>query len=142
MPRDRTDVVRRSLFGAGTPPSGNQDGKPGERRTKARPNRNTASRGAERSQNRSPIRETPAVSPAPTRGRSVERTAVTVPTELLMRVKDAVAVLNGWPHQYTMARFVEEAFTAHLERLKVDLNGGREFPETNRKIRTGRPPGS
>jgi len=25
---------------------------------------------------------------------------------------------------------------------KVDLNGGREFPETNRKIRTGRPPGT
>ena len=72
----------------------------------------------------------------------MERTAVTVPTDLLMRVKDAVAVLNGWPQQYTMARFVEEAFTAHLERLKVDLNGGREFPETNRKIRTGRPPGS
>jgi len=32
-------------------------------------------------------------------------------------------VLNGWPHQYTMARFVEEAFTAQLERLKVELNG-------------------
>ena len=141
MPRDRTDVVRRSLFGAGTPPSGNQDGEPGERRTNPRPNRNTASRGAERSQNRSPIRETAAVSP-PTRGRSVERTAVTVPTDLLMRVKDAVAVLNGWPHQYTMARFVEEAFTVQLERLKAELNGGREFPETNRKIRTGRPPGT
>ena len=142
MPRDRTDVVRRSLFGAGTPPSGNQDGEPGERRTNAKPNRNTASRGAERSQNRSPIRETAAVSPPSTRGRSVERTAVTVPTDLLMRVKDAVAVLNGWPHQYTMARFVEEAFTVQLERLKAELNGGREFPETNRKIRTGRPPGT
>src|SRR5713226_3532860 len=142
MPRDRTDVVRRSLFGAGTPPSGNQDGEPGERRTNARPNRNIASRGAERSKNRSPIRETAAVSPAPTRGRSVERTAVTVPTDLLMRVKDAVAVLNGWPHQYTMARFVEEAFSTELERLKVDYNGGRDFPETNRKIRTGRPPGT
>ena len=65
MPRDRTDVVRRSLFGAGTPPSGNQDGEPGERRTNAKPNRNTASRGAERSQNRSAIRETAAVSPPP-----------------------------------------------------------------------------
>src|SRR5260370_33446667 len=118
MPRDRTDVVRRSLFGAGTPPSGNQDGEPGERRTNARPNRNTASRGAERSQNRSPIRETAAVSPAPTRGRSVERTAVTVPADLLMRVKDAVAVLNGWPDEYTMGRVLEEALAGHDERLK------------------------
>lgn len=41
-----------------------------------------------------------------------------------------------------MARFVEEAFTVQLERLKAELNGGREFPETNRKIRTGRPPGT
>ena len=142
MPRENADLVRRSLFGAGAPASGNQDREPGEPRTKARPNRNAASRGAERSQNRSPIRETAAVSPAPTRGRPVERTAVTVPTDLLMRVKDAVAVLNGWPHQYTMARFVEEAFTVQLERLKAELNGGREFPETNRKIRTGRPPGT
>ncbi len=95
MPRDRTDVVRRSLFGAGTPPSGNQDGEPGERRTNAKPNRNTESRGAERSQNRSPIRETAAVSPPPTRGRSVERTAVTVPTDLLMRVHDGALRRRG-----------------------------------------------
>jgi hypothetical protein len=59
-----------------------------------------------------------------------------------MKVKDAVAVFNGWPHQYTMARFVEEAFTAQLERLKNEHNRGREFPVTNRKIRTGRPPGT
>lgn len=67
---------------------------------------------------------------------------MTVPSDLLLRVKDTVAVLNGWPHQYTIARFVEEAFAAHLERLKADHNGGREFPVTNRKIRTGRPPGT
>src|ERR1051326_1286121 len=30
-------------------------------------------------------------------------------------------------HQNTMARFVEEAFTAQLERLKAELNGGREL---------------
>lgn len=54
--------------------------------------------------------------------------AITVPTDPLLRVKDAVAVLNGWPHQYTMARFVEEAFTAHLDRLKVEHNGGVSSP--------------
>jgi len=74
--------------------------------------------------------------------RPVERTAITVPTDLLMRAKDAVAVLSGWPHQYTMARSVEEAFAAHLDRLKVDHNGNREFPVTNRDIRTCRPPGN
>ena len=57
-----------------------------------------------------------------------------------MRVKDAVAVLNGWPQQYTMARFVEEAFTAQLERLKREHNGGRESPSrTERFGRDGRP---
>src|SRR5439155_3657395 len=84
----------------------------------------------------------PLVEAAQVTGRQpVQRTAITVPTQLLLRVKDAVAVLNGWPHQYTMARFVEEAFTAQLERRKAELNGGREFPET-KKIRTGRPPGT
>ena len=36
----------------------------------------------------------------------------------------------------------EKSNPAVLEHLKAELNGGREFPETNRKIRTGRPPGT
>jgi hypothetical protein len=42
-----------------------------------------------------------------------------------------------------VARFVKEAFafTAHLDKLKARHNGGRDFPVTNRKLRTGRPPG-
>jgi hypothetical protein len=148
MPRGGTDVVRRSLFGAGTPtPGAGQPDTGEERRRKAKPNQNGGSSKRPstadgQSQHRSPNGDAAPAWPTAIRRRSVERTAVTVPTDLLMRVKDAVAVLNGWPHQYTMARFVEEAFTAQLERLKVELNGGREFPETNRKIRTGRPPGT
>jgi hypothetical protein len=143
MPREKTDVVRRSLFGARTLTLGAGEPEVGEkRRPNAKPNQNRSSgkRAAATGQSRN--REAAPVSPTPIGRRSVERTAVTVPTDLLMRVKDAVAVLNGWPHQYTMARFVEEAFTAQLEHLKAELNGGREFPETNRKIRTGRPPGT
>src|SRR6266545_390606 len=138
MPREKADVVRRSLFGTGTLTPARKPAAGEERRPKANPNQNRASTTARQSRNR----EAAPVSPKPIGRRSVERTAVSVPTDLLMRVKDAVAVLNGWPHQYTMARFVEEAFTAHLERLIAELNGGREFPETNRKIRTGRPPGT
>jgi len=148
MPREGTDVVRRSLFGAGTLTPGGEEPEAGEdRRLKAKPKQNRASTNrasaaAGQPQNRSRHGEASPVAPMPIGRRSVERTAVTVPTDLLMRVKDAVAVLNGWPHQYTMARFVEEAFTVQLERLKAELNGGREFPETNRRIRTGRPPGT
>jgi hypothetical protein len=140
MSARKPDLVRRSLFGQGGVVAAHEqpdsEGETPQTRSSARaarPRRTSAQ----------PALEHPASveSTSSTRRRAVERTAVSVPSELLMRVKDAVAVLNGWPHQYTMARFVEEAFAAQLERLKVEINGGREFPETNRKIRTGRPPG-
>lgn len=140
MPVRKTDLVRRSLFGAGVAEHGSEqpESPRAPRPKRARQHTSVDPRPA-RTGNQQPIEEAP---PETNGRRQVERTAVTVPTDLLMRVKDAVAVLNGWPHQYTMARFVEEAFSAQLERMKVDHNGGREFPVTNRKIRTGRPPGS
>src|SRR5207245_634669 len=137
MANRKTDVVRRSLFGAGDADQPEAARPPSRRRSGQQPR---SSKDAVAPALRQVLDDAPAGTSESRR--QVERTAVTVPSELLMRVKDAVAVLNGWPHQYTMARFVEEAFTAHLERLKVDLNGGLEFPETNRKIRTGRPPGT
>ena len=136
----KTDVVRRSLFGSAVAGHAAEEAEqvdpaPTRPRQRAARSRQSAGRGG----GSGPVVEP---SPAARQGRRpVERTAVTVPTDLLLQVKDAVAVLNGWPHQYTMARFVEEAFSAHLERLKAEYNGGRAFPETNRKIRTGRPPG-
>jgi hypothetical protein len=133
----KSDLVRRSLFGSGEADQAASSNSTGARRSR---------RGAEEATS-APRSRKPGVQPEPesvpaSDRRKVERTAVTVPTDLLLRVKDAVAVLNGWPYQYTMARFVEEAFAAHLEQLKAKHNGGREFPITNRKIRTGRPPGS
>ena len=140
MSARKPDLVRRSLFGQGgvvaAPDLETEDVLP-QRQSAA-----STARSRRTSRGPGPARPTEGATALPAPRRAVERTAVTVPSELLVRVKDAVAVLNGWPHQYTMARFVEEAFAAQLERLKVELNGGREFPETNRKIRTGRPPGS
>ena len=137
MANRKTDIVRRSLFGAGDADQFEATRDAGQ----IRPSRK--SRGSKNPVAASPRQAVDQRQPGTTETRrQVERTAVTVPSELLMRVKDAVAVLNGWPHQYTMARFVEEAFTAQLERLKREHNGGREFPITNRKIRTGRPPGT
>ncbi len=133
----KSDVVRRSLFGAVDLDEGESARRPGRSRSARQ------SRGAN---DAAPAAAREIVGPdkagAKEPRRQVERTAVTVPSDLLMRVKDGVAVLNGWPRQYTMARFVEEAFAAHLDRLKTEHNGGRDFPVTNRKIRTGRPPGS
>jgi len=130
----KSDVVRRSLFGSDAVDTAGDDLREQRDSGKRSRDRNNVARAVEA--------EHMDVHAETASRRSVERTAITVPTDLLMRVKDAVAVLNGWPHQYTMARFVEEAFTAQLDRLKTDHNGGREFPVTNRKIRTGRPPGS
>ena len=137
MATRKTDVVRRSLFGAGEMDQPEAAPAPSRKRSTRRSRSSTDGVPAPR---RQVIEEDKASGSEPRR--QLERTAVTVPSELLMRVKDAVAVLNGWPQQYTMARFVEEAFTAQLERLKREHNGGREFPITNRKIRTGRPPGT
>jgi len=140
MAGKKSDIVRRSLFGTTqSPPDDKQSDFSDVRQTRTTRQRNVSTR-----RNLPPIVEAaPEVGlVAPAGRRAVERTAVTVPTNLLMQIKDAVAVLNGWPQQYTMARFVEEAFAAQLERLKVEHNGGRDFPITNRKIRTGRPPGT
>ena len=137
MATRKTDVVRRSLFGAGDVDQPEATPAPSRKRS-GRQSRGPTDRVA---LPRRQVIEDEKASGSEHR-RQVERTAITVPTELLMRVKDAVAVLNGWPQQYTMARFVEEAFTAQLERLKREHNSGREFPITNRKIRTGRPPGT
>ncbi len=137
MPSRKTDVVRRSLFGSGGIDQPAAASAPSRKRS-ARESRGTKNPVAATPPEVVDRQSTGAGQPR----REVERTAVTVPSDLLMRVKDAVAVLNGWPHQYTMARFVEEAFATQLERLKREHNGGREFPVTNRKIRTGRPPGT
>jgi hypothetical protein len=137
MATRKTDVVRRSLFGAGDVDRPESTPAPSRKRSTRQSREPTDRVRTPRSQ---VIEDEKASGSEPRR--QVERTAITVPSELLMRVKDAVAVLNGWPQQYTMARFVEEAFTAQLERLKREHNGGREFPITNRKIRTGRPPGT
>jgi hypothetical protein len=142
MPRNKPDLVRRSLFGSGgAPPASEEPDKAPDAIPQGRPAQRTARpRRAVVPQAPPPV---PEVAPtSSSHRRPVERTAVTVPSDLLLQVKDAVAVLNGWPHQYTMARFVEEAFSAQLDRMKAEHNGGRDFPETNRKIRTGRPPGS
>ena len=117
MAAKKSDIVRRSLFGVG--PACPWASRP------TLPMNPESSEG--RSANSRPgTGFAAAVEPAAevalaAAGRAavpVERTAVTVPTELLMQVKDAVAVLNGWPQQYTMARFVEEAFAAQLERTQ------------------------
>lgn len=137
MATRKPDLVRRSLFGSGD--ADEADGAPVPARK-----RSPRQSGGMKEASQPPAPEDVDRTRDGTREhrRQVERTAVTVPSDLLLRVKDAVAVLNGWPHQYTMARFVEEAFAAQLDRLKLEHNGGREFPITNRKIRTGRPPGT
>ena len=107
MANRKTDVVRRSLFGAGDAGQSEATRDAGQIRSARK------SRGSNNPVAASPRQSVDQRGAGTTETRrQVERTAVTVPSELLMRVKDAVAVLNGWPHQYTRARFVEEAFTA------------------------------
>ena len=122
MATRKTDVVRRSLFG-----SADVD----ERDVDVREQRAAAVRPRTRKKVPRTV-EAEAINAGVTRAsrRLVERTAITVPSELLLRVKDAVAVLNGWPHQiYTMAR---------LSRRRSRLNSSGSSLSTMAAARSAR----
>jgi hypothetical protein len=90
MATRKSDVVRRSLFGAGEMDQPGAAPAPSRKRS-TRQSHEPIDRV--RAPRRQVIEDEKASGSEPRR--QVERTAVTVPSALLMRVKDAVAVLNG-----------------------------------------------
>lgn len=99
--------------------------------------RETPSRRGKVTEPQSQVEELPARSVS----RHIRR-AFTVEEGLLEDVTDAVVVLSGWPHQLTLAQFVDDAFRAQLERWRTKYNEGRPFPKTGARLRPGRRPGT
>jgi hypothetical protein len=62
-----------------------------------------------------------------------ERVTFKLPLDLIERTRDAVF----WTPGATMARLMEEALTAHLEKLERER--GSAFPRRTGAVRTGRP---
>ena len=81
----------------------------------------------------------------PQRSAAKVRATFQVPAELLNEARNAVVALSGPPHRMTLAKLVEGALRNELERLRDLRSGrerGREFPQRDDEVRSGRPIGS
>ena len=73
------------------------------------------------------------------------RATFQLPSELLNEARNTVVALSGPPHRLTLAKLMEGALRSELERLRgerLGRNRGREFPQREAEVRTGRPIGS
>ena len=62
-----------------------------------------------------------------------------LPEHLLDEARNAVVFLAGYPTRLTLTQFVENAFRAELQQLKLQHNGGEEFPHRSDDLKGGRP---
>ena len=67
------------------------------------------------------------------------RATLYLPEELLNEARDAVVYLAGYPTRLTLTQFAENAFSAELEKLKQEHNGGNDFPYRAEQLKGGRP---
>lgn len=65
-----------------------------------------------------------------------------LPVDLINEARNTVVALAGPPHRMTLARLVENALRRELDRLRSERLGrlrGKEFPQREEEVRTGRP---
>jgi post-segregation antitoxin (ccd killing protein) len=67
------------------------------------------------------------------------RATLYLPEELLNQARDAVVYLAGYPTRLTLTQLAENAFSAELEKLKQEYNGGNDFPYRAEELKGGRP---
>ena len=67
------------------------------------------------------------------------RATLYLPLELLDEARDAAVHLGGYPLRLTLTKFAEQAFRAELQRLKINYNGGCDFPPRDEDLKGGRP---
>jgi hypothetical protein len=70
------------------------------------------------------------------------RATFLLPIELVNEARNTVVALSGPPHRLTLARLMENALRRELDRLREERTGrlrGREFPQREEEVRTGRP---
>ncbi len=59
--------------------------------------------------------------------------------DTLDELRDAAAALAEAPQCMTVGGIVNDAIEAHLERLRVEFNGGNPFPPRRSNLKGGRP---
>ena len=70
------------------------------------------------------------------------RATFLLPIDLINEARNTVVALAGPPHRLTLARLIENALRKELDRLRQERMGrlrGREFPQREQEVRTGRP---
>lgn len=70
------------------------------------------------------------------------RATFLLPADLVNEARNTVVALSGPPHRLTLARLVENALRRELDRLRDERIGrqrGKEFPQRESEVRTGRP---
>ena len=70
------------------------------------------------------------------------RATFNLPLDLVEEARDTVVALSGPPHRLTLAKLVELALRAELDRLRGERTGRRRdrpFPARTEEVRSGRP---
>lgn len=75
----------------------------------------------------------------PTQGPRRARATFHIDADLVAECRDAVIHLSGPPVRLTLARLVEDALRAEVDRLKRKHNAGAPFPVYGEKLPGGRP---
>jgi len=76
--------------------------------------------------------------------RAKARATFNLPYELIEEARDTVVALSGPPYRLTLAKLVETALRAELDRLRGERGGRlkhRQFPARAEEVRAGRPIG-
>ncbi len=80
-----------------------------------------------------PARPLPTEEPTPFRRRAKERLTVTLPVDLLDRLRNAVS----WTPHLTLARLIQESVTQYVDALEE--KNGQPFPQRMQELKGGRP---
>jgi len=76
--------------------------------------------------------------------RTKVRATFNLPYDLIEEARDTVVALAGPPRRLTLAKLVETALRAELDRLRAERGGRlrhRQFPARTEEVRAGRPIG-
>jgi hypothetical protein len=76
--------------------------------------------------------------PLPDRSPKV-RATLYLSAEVLDEARNAAVYLAGYPARLTLTKLAEQALRRELDRLKLQYNGGQDFPDRSEDLRGGRP---
>ena len=67
------------------------------------------------------------------------RATLYLSADVLDQARNAAVHLAGYPARLTLTKLAEDALRAEIERLKLQYNGGQDFPRRTGELKGGRP---